>query len=95
MRWVGGGARRVCEVALLSAPCARALTPSLAARHTRRQRRNIIQESLVNGPLGRSGFLAAFSLILLSEVGDKTFFIAALLAMRLGRWISFIGVLRL
>lgn len=46
---------------------------------------------LLNGPLGRSGFLAAFSLIFLSEIGDKTFFIAALLAMRLGRWIAFTG----
>jgi putative Ca2+/H+ antiporter (TMEM165/GDT1 family) len=46
---------------------------------------------LVNGPLGKSGFLAAFSLIFLSEIGDKTFFIAALLAMKLGKWISFAG----
>lgn len=30
----------------------------------------------------QSGFYAAFSLIFLSEVGDKTFFIAALLAMK-------------
>lgn len=43
------------------------------------------QAYLLDGPLGRSGFLAAFSLIFLSEMGDKTFFIAALLAMRLGR----------
>jgi putative Ca2+/H+ antiporter (TMEM165/GDT1 family) len=42
----------------------------------------------VDGPLGRSGFLAAFSLIFLSEMGDKTFFIAALLAMRLGKWVA-------
>jgi len=34
------------------------------------------QAYLLNGPLGRSGFLAAFSLIFLSEIGDKTFFIA-------------------
>lgn len=45
----------------------------------------------MNGPLGRSGFLAAFSLIFLSEIGDKTFFIAALLAAKLGKWISFAG----
>jgi putative Ca2+/H+ antiporter (TMEM165/GDT1 family) len=31
------------------------------------------------------------SLIFLSELGDKTFFIAALLAMRLGKWVSFFG----
>ncbi|GMH32466.1 hypothetical protein BSKO_00300 [Bryopsis sp. KO-2023] len=41
--------------------------------------------------LGKSGFVAALSLIFLSEIGDKTFFIAALLAMRLGRWVSFLG----
>jgi putative Ca2+/H+ antiporter (TMEM165/GDT1 family) len=35
--------------------------------------------------------LASFCLIFLSELGDKTFFIAALLAMKLGRWISFVG----
>ena len=46
------------------------------------------QDLLVNGPLGKSGFLAAFSLIFLSEIGDKTFFIAALLAMKLGKWIK-------
>lgn len=51
------------------------------------------QDVLVNGPLGKSGFLAAFSLIFLSEIGDKTFFIAALLAMKLGKWISFAGSL--
>ena len=36
-----------------------------------------MQDTLINGPLGKSGFFAAFSLILLSEIGDKTFFIAA------------------
>eukprot|EP00227_Mantoniella_beaufortii_P000102 CAMPEP_0197616260 /NCGR_PEP_ID=MMETSP1326-20131121/60440_1 /TAXON_ID=1155430 /ORGANISM="Genus nov. species nov., Strain RCC2288" /LENGTH=430 /DNA_ID=CAMNT_0043185147 /DNA_START=134 /DNA_END=1426 /DNA_ORIENTATION=+ len=35
--------------------------------------------------LAKSGFTAAFALIFVSEIGDKTFFIAALLAMRLGR----------
>ncbi|KAL6745194.1 hypothetical protein V8C86DRAFT_70584 [Haematococcus lacustris] len=49
----------------------------------------MMKDVLVNGPLGRSGFLAAFSLIFLSEIGDKTFFIAALLAMKVGKWISF------
>ncbi len=44
-----------------------------------------VRAAIVDGPLGRSGFAAAFSLIFLSEIGDKTFFIAALLAMRLGR----------
>lgn len=35
--------------------------------------------------MAKSGFTAAFALIFVSELGDKTFFIAALLAMRLGR----------
>lgn len=50
-----------------------------------------VQEYLVSGPLGKSGFLAAFSLIFLSEIGDKTFFIAALLAMKVGKWMSYLG----
>jgi hypothetical protein len=48
---------------------------------------------LSNSVLASSGFLAAFSLIFASELGDKTFFIAALLAMRMGKWVSFIGKL--
>jgi len=32
--------------------------------------------------LSRSGFPAAFAIIFVSEIGDKTFFIAALLAMK-------------
>jgi putative Ca2+/H+ antiporter (TMEM165/GDT1 family) len=52
-----------------------------------------LQAYLVDSPLGKSGFLAAFSLVFLSEIGDKTFFIAALLAMRVGRWVSFFGSL--
>jgi hypothetical protein len=46
---------------------------------------------VARGPLGQSGVFAAFSLIVLSEIGDKTFFIAAILAARLGRWIAFVG----
>ena len=40
---------------------------------------------------GRSGLVPAFSLIFLSELGDKTFFMAGLLASSVGRWISFTG----
>jgi putative Ca2+/H+ antiporter (TMEM165/GDT1 family) len=38
-----------------------------------------------------TGFYQAFSLVFLSELGDKTFFIAGLLAMKTNRIISFIG----
>mmetsp|Transcript_7679 Transcript_7679/g.18733 ORF Transcript_7679/g.18733 Transcript_7679/m.18733 type:complete len:358 (+) Transcript_7679:110-1183(+) len=37
------------------------------------------------------GFLQASSLVLASEIGDKTFFIAALLAMRASRFLAFSG----
>lgn len=40
-----------------------------------------------------SGFYQAFSLVFLSEIGDKTFFVAALLAAKISRFISFIGSL--
>jgi putative Ca2+/H+ antiporter (TMEM165/GDT1 family) len=42
-------------------------------------------------PLAKSGFFASLSLIFASEIGDKTFFIAALLAMRYGKLLSFLG----
>lgn len=38
-----------------------------------------------------TGFYQAFSLVFVSEIGDKTFFIAGLLAMKTSRLISFIG----
>lgn len=37
------------------------------------------------------GFIESFSLIFMTELGDKTFFIAALLAIRFGKAISFFG----
>ena len=41
--------------------------------------------------LTSSGFFQAFSLVFVSEIGDKTFFIAALLAAKTSRLISFVG----
>lgn len=41
--------------------------------------------------LVETGFYQAFSLVFVSEIGDKTFFIAGLLAMKTSRFISFIG----
>lgn len=38
-----------------------------------------------------SGFIQSFLLVFVSEIGDKTFFIAALLAAKYGRFISFTG----
>ena len=38
-----------------------------------------------------SGFVQSFLLIFISEIGDKTFFIAGLLAAKYGKLISFLG----
>ena len=41
--------------------------------------------------VSQTGFYQAFSLVFLSEIGDKTFFIAGLLAMKTSRLVSFLG----
>ncbi|XP_077226674.1 protein PAM71-homolog, chloroplastic [Tasmannia lanceolata] len=41
--------------------------------------------------IAKSGFMAAFTLIFVSEIGDKTFFIAALLAMQYGKALVLMG----
>ncbi|KAK9810370.1 hypothetical protein WJX72_009592 [[Myrmecia] bisecta] len=51
----------------------------------------VLKDYALNSALGKSCFLAAFALIFLSELGDKTFFIAALLAAKVGKWMSFFG----
>jgi putative Ca2+/H+ antiporter (TMEM165/GDT1 family) len=47
--------------------------------------------SIVIDALAKSGFTAAFTLIFVSEIGDKTFFIAALLAMQYKRALVLLG----
>ena len=49
--------------------------------------------STLTTQLTDSGFYQAFSLVFLSEIGDKTFFVAGLLAAKLSRFISFVGSL--
>eukprot|EP00656_Telonema_subtile_P034753 TRINITY_DN38799_c0_g1_i1.p1 TRINITY_DN38799_c0_g1~~TRINITY_DN38799_c0_g1_i1.p1 ORF type:complete len:342 (+),score=90.18 TRINITY_DN38799_c0_g1_i1:141-1166(+) len=41
----------------------------------------------------QKGFMASFAMIILSELGDKTFFIAAILAMRHPRMVVFLGAI--
>ncbi|VEU44660.1 unnamed protein product [Pseudo-nitzschia multistriata] len=41
--------------------------------------------------LTETGFYQAFSLVFVSEIGDKTFFMAGLLAMKTSKFISFLG----
>ncbi|KAK1395393.1 hypothetical protein POM88_014449 [Heracleum sosnowskyi] len=47
--------------------------------------------SSVLAAIAKSGFTAAFSLIFVSEIGDKTFFIAALLAMQYEKVLVLVG----
>ncbi|KAG2570946.1 hypothetical protein PVAP13_7KG027600 [Panicum virgatum] len=49
------------------------------------------QPSAVVSMLAKSGFTAAFTLIFVSEIGDKTFFIAALLAMQYQKALVLLG----
>lgn len=47
--------------------------------------------STILAAIAKSGFTAAFSLIFVSEIGDKTFFIAALLAMQYEKGLVLLG----
>lgn len=47
--------------------------------------------SAIISALAKSGFTAAFTLIFVSEIGDKTFFIAALLAMQYDKLLVLLG----
>lgn len=49
--------------------------------------------TIAPGQSWTEGFLASWSLILVSEIGDKTFFIACLMAMRHPRLIVFAGAI--
>lgn len=51
----------------------------------------VTSASTLADKISNTGFYQAFSLVLISEIGDKTFFIAGLLAMKTGRFVSFVG----
>lgn len=53
----------------------------------------ILSASTLANRISNTGFYQAFSLVLISEIGDKTFFIAALLAMKTGKVVSFTGAI--
>lgn len=61
------------------------------------QNDNLLQPTINGGPVENVGFIHAFiasiSVILVSEIGDKTFFIAAIMAMRHPRLIVFCGAI--
>lgn len=81
----------LASLALLLAFLAAGLYYTASAGFTAPASAAALKAAVAQSPLGRSGLLPAFSLIFLSEVGDKTFFIAALLAAKLGRAVAFLG----
>lgn len=63
--------------------------PSLASEAPALAALNVFES--LKAQANDSGFLQAFLLIFISEIGDKTFFIAGLLAAKYGKVISFTG----
>mmetsp|Transcript_28289 Transcript_28289/g.47562 ORF Transcript_28289/g.47562 Transcript_28289/m.47562 type:complete len:320 (+) Transcript_28289:96-1055(+) len=80
MRFDGSLLRKAALAStIVGAGCLAAQAPAMAASP------NLIDS------LNESGFVQSFLLIFVSEIGDKTFFIAGLLAAKYGRLISFVG----
>jgi len=50
-------------------------------------------DSLLDDKAFSHGFSAAFAMMIVSEIGDKTFFIAAIMAMRHNRFTIFLGAI--
>mmetsp|Transcript_19034 Transcript_19034/g.31586 ORF Transcript_19034/g.31586 Transcript_19034/m.31586 type:complete len:337 (-) Transcript_19034:40-1050(-) len=65
--------------------------PSLAVDITGTATTFAASTSSLMESLSQTGFYQAFSLVFLSEIGDKTFFIAGLLAMKTSRLVSYVG----
>lgn len=63
----------------------------VAATTTTTATTTISTASNIMDQLYATGFYQAFSLVFVSEIGDKTFFIAGILAAKLGRFISLVG----
>lgn len=54
---------------------------------------NFVNSPSLQKPYLSTGFMSAFTIIFLSELGDKTFFIAGLLAAKIGRAVAFAGTM--
>jgi hypothetical protein len=79
--------------AIISIPTIAAVTSTTATTAAAAATTASVSYSTWVTSLTDSGFYQAFSLVFLSEIGDKTFFVAALLAAKLSRLISFVGSL--
>lgn len=79
-------AKKTAGIALASTAIA-----TMAFPHAAMAVPDIAQGGAMMDSLSQTGFYQAFSLVFLSEIGDKTFFIAGLLAMKTSRLVSYIG----
>lgn len=87
-----GGPLKVALLAAAAATACQALPHAAIAAETSIPLVSAaLDSSTLVEKLTSSGFFQAFSLVFVSEIGDKTFFIAALLAAKTSRLISFTG----
>ena len=84
--WAGNNKKPLAAASALIAAAAFA-SPSFAVEPTAM----VVSASSFMDKVYETGFYQAFSLVFVSEIGDKTFFIAGLLAMKAGRLVSFVG----
>eukprot|EP00567_Pseudictyota_dubia_P016079 CAMPEP_0197436432 /NCGR_PEP_ID=MMETSP1175-20131217/3881_1 /TAXON_ID=1003142 /ORGANISM="Triceratium dubium, Strain CCMP147" /LENGTH=346 /DNA_ID=CAMNT_0042965723 /DNA_START=79 /DNA_END=1119 /DNA_ORIENTATION=- len=69
------------------------VSPALASSSTEAVASATTMAQQFSEQLSEAGFYQAFSLVFLSEIGDKTFFVAGLLAAKLSKFVSFVGSL--
>lgn len=87
-----GGLQKVALLAVAGAATSQLLPhAAMAAAETAVPIVSAAADGTLVERLTSSGFFQAFSLVFVSEIGDKTFFIAALLAAKTSRLISFAG----
>lgn len=82
-------AAAIITAAALSGPA----SPALASSSTEAVASATTMAQQFSDQLSETGFYQAFSLVFLSEIGDKTFFVAGLLAAKLSKFVSFVGSL--
>uniref|UniRef100_A0A7S2HML6 GDT1 family protein n=1 Tax=Helicotheca tamesis TaxID=374047 RepID=A0A7S2HML6_9STRA len=80
----------ILTAAALTIPSASFASPTLAEVSTNGEALAASASSFME-KVAETGFYQAFSLVFVSEIGDKTFFIAGLLAMKTSRFVSLVG----
>ena len=90
----------VCVANAEVAPIDPEIEPSHKARNDQQPDSQVLEDTNAESSsyFGASGsffhgFIATLSVIIVSELGDKTFFIAAIMAMKHPRWTVFVGAM--